>query len=574
MKRLLLSMICILSLGTTINAQTTFGEKVLAYINTYQDWAIMEQIRSGVPASITLAQGILETAAGASELCNNANNHFGIKCKSKWTGESYTYTDDAKDECFRKYKSAYESYKDHSDFLRNNPRYASLFLYTPIDYKSWAYGLKKCGYATNPQYAIKLIKFIEEYELHKFTIIAINKANEDNHKNIAEIKEDTKREVLDASFENLAYNSLDSAQILEYYVSSKKNGLNGFYGKKGDLLLEYALQHRIRYSKLLFWNDLADKPLSEDMFIYTESKRKRGLKTTHTFVKGETLHSIAQEEGIQLAQLLYLNQLSESDLPLVGSVLTLQSLNGIRVGLDKKGQSEQFNDQTKSSSKKINEDFITTEKKVEVIENKEPIKAVAEQTQEDSKLESVVERRNTTLEQSATPKLEQNKEVAINEIDEVIEELIEEKEAVKQELIKEEVAKDEVEYVEVKAKKKAKEVEKEMTPLEKLKAYMDETVYGEEHLENVANEPVQKETIKSTSKPTLPAAKQATLSTTEHAASKVQLKASKEIYHVVKKGETAFSISKQYGLSLNKLKELNKLPSSLNVSIGQKLRVN
>jgi flagellum-specific peptidoglycan hydrolase FlgJ len=132
----------------------TFGQaekqRIEDYINTYKDLAISEMLRSGVPASITLAQGILETAGGQSDLAALAYNHFGIKCKSEWTGETMTHDDDAKNECFRKYPSVEESYKDHSDFLRSRPCYAFLFKLDPTDYEGWAKGLKKAGYATNP----------------------------------------------------------------------------------------------------------------------------------------------------------------------------------------------------------------------------------------------------------------------------------------------------------------------------------------------------------------------------------------------------------------------------------------
>ena len=127
--------------------------------------AIREMQRTGVPASITLAQGILETEAGKSDLVIRSNNHFGIKCKSSWTGEKVYHDDDAQGECFRKYSDAEDSYKDHSDYLRTQPRYASLFSLDPLDYKGWATGLKKAGYATNPRYAQILIKYIEKYNL-------------------------------------------------------------------------------------------------------------------------------------------------------------------------------------------------------------------------------------------------------------------------------------------------------------------------------------------------------------------------------------------------------------------------
>ena len=138
-KRLLLPVF----ISVSFSALAQNDARVQAYIEKYKELAILEQKRTGIPAAIKLAQGIHETAAGTSELCQNANNHFGIKCKATWTGETYTYTDDRKDECFRKYGDDITSYKDHSDFLYKNPRYSTLFTYSVDDYKSWSHGLKK-----------------------------------------------------------------------------------------------------------------------------------------------------------------------------------------------------------------------------------------------------------------------------------------------------------------------------------------------------------------------------------------------------------------------------------------------
>ena len=148
---------------------------VIEYINNYKDLAIEEMQRTGIPASIKLAQGIHETSAGTSDLVRRSNNHFGLKCKSEWTGMTVKHTDDAPNECFRKYESSKDSYKDQSNYLKKSPRYASLFDLDPTDYKAWAFGLKKAGYATNPKYSQVLIKLIEEYDLQDYTMIALGK---------------------------------------------------------------------------------------------------------------------------------------------------------------------------------------------------------------------------------------------------------------------------------------------------------------------------------------------------------------------------------------------------------------
>src|SRR5688572_3894662 len=148
---------------------------VIDYINNYKKLAMDEMERTGIPASITLAQGIHETSAGKSELVLKSNNHFGIKCKSYWTGKKVYHDDDARGECFRSYDSAIYSYRDHSDFLRAGERYAFLFKLDPTDYKAWATGLRKAGYATNPKYAPILIKLIEAYNLQQYSLIAMGR---------------------------------------------------------------------------------------------------------------------------------------------------------------------------------------------------------------------------------------------------------------------------------------------------------------------------------------------------------------------------------------------------------------
>src|SRR5215204_5413141 len=148
---------------------------VVQYIKNYKEVAIEEMQRTGIPASIKLAQGIHETSAGTSDLVRRSNNHFGLKCKSEWTGMTVKHTDDAPNECFRKYESSLDSYKDQSNYLKGAPRYASLFELDPTDYKAWAFGLKKAGYATNPKYSQVLIKLIEDYDLQDYTMIALGK---------------------------------------------------------------------------------------------------------------------------------------------------------------------------------------------------------------------------------------------------------------------------------------------------------------------------------------------------------------------------------------------------------------
>ena len=168
--RLVTSLLVALSLFSAAFAQSD-KQRIDAYVNLYKDLAIAEMMRTGVPASITLAQGIIETAGGQSDLASTANNHFGIKCKSGWTGESMQHNDETKNECFRKYSTVEDSYKDHSDFLKSRPNYAFLFKLDPTDYEGWAKGLRKAGYATNPAYAQSIIKMIVENNLQQYSLL-------------------------------------------------------------------------------------------------------------------------------------------------------------------------------------------------------------------------------------------------------------------------------------------------------------------------------------------------------------------------------------------------------------------
>ena len=161
----------LLSLSQWTNAQRSPYE---AYIDTYKGLAVEQMERYGIPASITLAQGLLESAAGQSELSRKANNHFGIKCGGSWNGPYVLRDDDARNEKFRAYSSPRESYEDHSVFLATRSRYAFLFKYKKSDYKAWAHGLKKAGYATNPRYAHLLIKLIHRYDLDRYDKMTVS----------------------------------------------------------------------------------------------------------------------------------------------------------------------------------------------------------------------------------------------------------------------------------------------------------------------------------------------------------------------------------------------------------------
>jgi len=295
-------------------------EVVSNYINTYKDIAVAEMKRTGVPAAITLAQGIHESGAGNSKLVLESNNHFGIKCKSNWTGESVKHDDDAKAECFRKYPASEQSYKDHSNFLKNGQRYASLFELDPTDYKGWAIGLKKAGYATNPKYPEVLIKLIEDYNLQDFTFLAL--------KNELAIEEAIVKNEQSATNETIpAKISVQKENDINYPSGQFKiNDTKVVFVKKGTSFLSIAKQYDVDLSKIFEFNEISRSEITEnDQLIYLQRKRKTGNNDFHIVQPGENLFSIAQQEAIRLESLRELNWLNEEDKPAVGERLNLKS---------------------------------------------------------------------------------------------------------------------------------------------------------------------------------------------------------------------------------------------------------
>ncbi len=277
------------------------------YIEQFKAIAISEMQRTGVPASITLAQGILETENGNSELVKKSNNHFGIKCKSNWTGESVTHDDDANGECFRAYTNASESYRDHSDFLKANKRYGTLFNLDPEDYAGWAKGLKKAGYATNPRYPDLLIKYIEQYDLQQYTLTALNKQSEASIANAAEVK--TAQAIETITGKQTSENDVVVAAKDQDNIISVNNA-KCVLVKKGTSLLVIANRHNISLPKLMEVNDMTEEGLlAKDQFIYLQKKSKTGEKEYYIVQPGETLYDISQTNGVQLKYLLEYNDL-------------------------------------------------------------------------------------------------------------------------------------------------------------------------------------------------------------------------------------------------------------------------
>ena len=281
MNRFILMAICLMGC-LALQAQTR-NKQYEAYIKQYRDLAVEEMKKYHIPASITLAQGLLESGAGQSTLARKSNNHFGIKCGSDWDGKSVRYDDDARNECFRAYKHPKQSYEDHSKFLVGRPRYVSLFKLKITDYKGWAKGLKKAGYATNPRYAEQLIGIIELYDLHKY----------DTKGGLKWMKENPNPH--------------------QPYIA---NGLVYIVVRSGDTWKSISKEFDVSRKKLRKYNDLfKGYQLKIGDVLYLEKKNRRAGKeyVSHTVRAGESMHSISQKYGIRLKRLYKMNKMDAED---------------------------------------------------------------------------------------------------------------------------------------------------------------------------------------------------------------------------------------------------------------------
>ena len=293
MKKLKLFLILIISC-LTLQAQTR-NKQYENYIKKYRELAVEEMKKYHIPASITLAQGLLESGAGQSTLARKSNNHFGIKCGSDWRGKTVSHDDDARGECFRAYKHPKDSYEDHSKFLAGRSRYASLFKLKITDYKGWARGLKKAGYATNPRYADQLIGIIELYELHKY--------DEKNY--LKWIKKNPNPH--------------------QTYIA---NDLLYIVVRAGDSWKSISKEFDISQKKLRKYNDLyKGYALQVGDILYLEKKNKKADKEhiVHVLRAGESMYSVSQKYGIRLKNLYKMNKMDADDpAPEVGTILRLR----------------------------------------------------------------------------------------------------------------------------------------------------------------------------------------------------------------------------------------------------------
>jgi LysM repeat protein len=298
-----------------------------SYIDTYKDIAVSEMKRTGIPASITLAQGMIESDEGRSSLAREANNHFGIKCHNDWTGGKVYHDDDTRNECFRKYSRPEDSYYDHSDFLRSVPRYSFLFSLSPTDYKGWAHGLKKAGYATNPAYDNMLIKAIEEKNLHYFDTgynppVSVQKSQAALKKSAA--VQDTGRIIIPVS--RVDENNLVIGRVPRVMENNK---LKYIIVKDGDTKTKIEDEFQLLGWELSRYNDLKnDFTISPGQILYLQAKKDKAEegKEFYTTVEGDTMYLISQRYGIKLKSLYKMNRMPEASEPSPGSKIWLRNI--------------------------------------------------------------------------------------------------------------------------------------------------------------------------------------------------------------------------------------------------------
>lgn len=272
------------------------NSRYVEYVNRYSELAVEQMREHRIPASITLAQGLLESGAGMSELARKSNNHFGIKCGSSWNGRTVSHDDDARGECFRAYRNPKDSYEDHSAFLKRGARYAFLFQLDLTDYKGWARGLKKAGYATDPSYANRLITIIEDYELYKY----------DRRSGRAPKPTPT------LTNPHQVYIANDIAYVI---------------ARDGDTFKGLGKEFDISWKKLVKYNDLhRDYTLTNGDIIYLKEKKKKASKPNTVYIvkDGDSMHTISQMYGIRLKNLYKMNRKDGEYVPEVGDRLRLR----------------------------------------------------------------------------------------------------------------------------------------------------------------------------------------------------------------------------------------------------------
>lgn len=319
--------------ATNFSAHADTEATAEGYIQQFKGIAIIEMKKFGIPASIKLAQGLLESGMGTSKLAVYGNNHFGIKCHTVWTGASMKHTDDAVDECFRVYSDPKESYKDHSQFLLTRPRYASLFKLRSNDYKGWATGLKAAGYATNPRYANMLIDVIERHQLYVYDM---DLSESEIEKYRSQLVDQEKETLISLQNRNVKIESNQASVLLSRANQAPKvpnhtgvvfynNKVKVVRVQKGETLKDISKMHNLSLNKLRDFNDLTSKQdVAEGQLVYLAVKKKKSKQKKHLVLSYETVWSISQMYGVQMDKILELNYLKKGEEPATGATLNLK----------------------------------------------------------------------------------------------------------------------------------------------------------------------------------------------------------------------------------------------------------
>lgn len=327
----MLMLLAVMSFRSEMAYSQNKSKAVLDYIEKYKETAMTEMLNYKIPASITLAQGILESRNGNSELAKKSNNHFGIKCHKDWNGKRTYHDDDAKNECFRVYESPEDSYRDHSLFLVKGERYAFLFDLKITDYKGWAIGLKQAGYATLSTYANVLIRIIENYNLTQYDQMVV-KGDFDHEDKDQKSKVKTRKPKKDAA-ENLVYipYKITDAEVVdktsdERYIR-ENNGVKFIYAKEGENVYALADMLGIYDYQLVKYNNLGKRTvLKDNEIIYIEPKKNKAQRRYkyHTIQKGETLSHVSRLYAVKLKSIFKMNDMDENTVLHVGDNIRLR----------------------------------------------------------------------------------------------------------------------------------------------------------------------------------------------------------------------------------------------------------
>ncbi|MFC0343926.1 glucosaminidase domain-containing protein [Epilithonimonas hispanica] len=343
-----IGLLCVLGF---VKAQTWKTED--QYVQKFAPYAVEEMEKYKIPASITLAQGLLETGGGQSRLAQLGKNHFGIKCKEDWTGKTMSHTDDAPNECFRVYEDPKQSYEDHSIFLATRKYYTKLFDLDPKDYKAWAHGLKKAGYATNPKYAHILISKIEKYKLYEFdnttkdevyyAILKLYPSLNNDAVFMAQLGQEKQNDKVTPPTVKVPYSQgsyakkksevsdiIDSktkvALLKNILVKNHPNGDLKFFIMPVDAnVSDISKKFGISEKRLIKYNELENSKLEKNDIIFLEGKNSSGNTATYKAGIGETMHDIAQKFGIKLKKLYSKNRMEAGQEPKAGQLIYLQS---------------------------------------------------------------------------------------------------------------------------------------------------------------------------------------------------------------------------------------------------------